>query len=85
MDAKVNELFQSIGCSRSEVLPSDCVCKACFQKVDKLLKHKGSINCILKMLKASIQAFALVQTISTLQSAERIKRRNTSYKLSGSF
>ena len=46
-----------------ELLPSDCVCKACFQSVEKLLKVESSSSSILDTLKDSIQALALTQTI----------------------
>ena len=49
------KLFQSVGGSKTELLPSDCVCKACFQSVEKLLKVESSFSSILDTLKASIQ------------------------------
>ena len=78
MDVRVSELFQSVGGSKTELLPSDCVCKACFQSVEKLLKVESSSSSILDTLKASIQALALTQTISSTQSGQRGKRANTS-------
>jgi len=83
VDARVSELFQSVGGSKTELLPSDCVCKACFQSVEKLLKVESSSSSILDTLKASIQALALTQTISSTihgstQSGQRGKRANTS-------
>ena len=68
VDASVSELFQSVGGSKTELLPSDCVCKACFQSVEKLLKVESSSSSILDTLKASIQSLALTQTISSTQS-----------------
>jgi len=78
VDARVSELLQSVGGSKTELLPSDCVCKACFQSVEKLLKVESSSSSILDALKASIQATALMQTISSTQSGQRGKRANTS-------
>ena len=78
VDARVSELFRSVGGSKTELLPSDCVCKACFQSVEKLLKVESSSSSILDTLKASIQALALTQTISSTQSGQRGKRANTS-------
>ena len=78
MDVRVSELFQSVGGSKTELLPSDCVCKACFQSVEKLLKVESSSSSILDTLKDSIQALALTQTISSTQSGQRGKRANTS-------
>ena len=77
VDARVSELFRSVGGSKTELLPSDCVWKACFQSVEKLLKVESSSSSILDTLKASIQT-ALTQTISSTQSGQRGKRMNTS-------
>ena len=77
MDARVSELFQSVGGSKTELLPSDRMCKACFQSVEKLLKVESSSSSILDTLKASIQALALTQTVSSTQSGQRGKRANT--------
>ena len=74
VDARVSELFQSVGGSKTELLPSDRVCKACFQSVEKLLKVESSASSIVNTLKASIQALAL----SSTQSGQRGKRANTS-------
>jgi len=78
VDARVSELFQSVGGSKKELLPSDYVCKVCFQSVEKLLKVESSSSSILDTLKDSIQALALTQTISSTQSGQRGKRANTS-------
>ena len=77
VDARVSELLQSVGGSKTELLPSDCVCKACFQSVEKLLKVESSSSSILDTLKASIQALALTQTISSTQSGQRERRERT--------
>ena len=74
VDARISELFPSVGGSKTELLPSDCVCKACFQSVEKLLKLESSSSSILDALKASIQT----QTISSTQSGQRGKSANTS-------
>ena len=50
VDARVSELFQSVGGSKTELLPSDCVCKACFQSVEKLLKVESSSSTTLDTL-----------------------------------
>ena len=42
VDARVSELFQNVGGNKTELLPSDRVCKACFQSVHKLLKVETS-------------------------------------------
>lgn len=73
VDARVSELFQSVGCSRGECLQSNSVCKACFQKVEKLLKLESSLSSILSTLQASIQALALTAT-TRAPSAQRTKR-----------
>ena len=78
VDARVSELLQSVGGSKTELLPSDRMCKACFQSVEKLLKVESSASSIVNMLKASIQALALTQAISSTQSGQRGKRANTS-------
>ena len=78
MDARVSELFQSVGGSKTELLPSDRMCKACFQSVGKLLKVESSASSILNTLKANIRALALTQAISSTQSGQRGKRVNTS-------
>ena len=70
VDARVSELFQSVGGSKMELLPSDRVYKACFQSVEKLLKVESNASSILNTLKASIQALALTQTISSTQSGQ---------------
>ena len=51
-----------------EVLPSDCVCKACFQGVENLPKVESNPSSILNMLKASIQpsVFTTLQIITNL-------------------
>ena len=76
MDVRVSELFQSVGGSKTELLPSDCVCKACFQSVEKLLKVESSSSSILDTLKDSIQALALTQTISGTQSGQRSREES---------
>ena len=78
VDARVSELFQSVGGSKTELLPSDHMCKACFQSVEKLLKVESSASSIVNTLKASIQALALTQAVSSTQSGQRGKRVNTS-------
>jgi len=65
VDARVIELFQSVGSSKTELLPSDCLCKACFQSVEKLLKVESSSSSILDTLKASIQASAMCKESGT--------------------
>ena len=57
VDVRVSELFQSVGGSKTELLPSDCVCKACFQSVENLLKVESSSSSTLDTLKDSIQVF----------------------------
>ena len=49
-----------------EVLPSDRVCKACFQGVENLLKVESNPSSILNMLNASIQpsVFTTLQIIT---------------------
>ena len=59
--------------SKGECLPSNSVCKACSQKVEKLLKFESSVSSILITLKASVQALALTATTQAL-SAQRAKR-----------
>ena len=76
VDARVSEPLQSVGGSKTEFLPSDCVCKACYQSVEKLLKVKSGPSSILNTLNASIQALSLTQTISSTQSGQRGKRAN---------
>jgi len=51
-----------------EVLPSDRVCKACFQGVENLLMVESNPSSILNMLKASIQpsVFTTLQIITNL-------------------
>ena len=63
--------------SRGECLPSNSVCKACSQKVEKLLKFESSVSSILSTLKASIQALALTATTQA-PSAQRAKRGSIS-------
>ena len=63
--------------SRGECLPSNSVCKACSQKVEKLLKFESSVSSILSTLKASIQALALTATTQA-PSAQRAKRASIS-------
>jgi len=78
VDVRVSELFKSVGLGQQNgisSLPSDCVCKACFQSVEKLLKVESSSSSILDTLKDSIQALALTQTISSTQSGQRGKLR----------
>ena len=77
VDARVSELFQSVGCSRGECPPCNVVCKACFQKVEKLLKLEDSVSSILNTLKASIQTLALTATTQA-PSAHRVKRGSSS-------
>ena len=43
----------SVGCSKGEILPSDHVCKACFQSVEMLLKVESSANNILGLKSIS--------------------------------
>ena len=42
------------------------MCKACFQKVEKVLKLESSISSVLSMLKAGIQALALTATTQNI-------------------
>ena len=58
--------------SRGECLPSNTVCKACSQKVEKLLNFESSVSSIL-----SIQALALTATIQA-PLAQRAKRASIS-------
>ena len=74
VDARVSELFQSVGGSKTKLLPSDRMCKAC---VEKLLKVESSASSIVNTLKASIQALALTQAVSSTQSGQGGKRVNT--------
>jgi len=69
--------FQSVRCSRGEFLPSNSMCKAYSQKVEKLLKFESSVSSILSMLKASIQALAL-NAMTQAPSAQRVKRASIS-------
>ena len=77
VDARVSELFQSAGCSRGECPPCNVVCKACFQKVEKLLKLEDSVSSILSTLKASIQTLALA-AMTQAPSAQQVKRVSSS-------
>ena len=63
--------------SRGECLPSNSVCKAYSQEVEKLLKFESSVSSILNTLKASIQALALTATTQA-PSAQQAKRASIS-------
>ena len=72
VDARVSELFKVL-----DAAPSNSVCKACSQKVKKLLKLESSVTNILSTLKGTIQALA--QTAMTQPpSAQRAKRASIS-------
>ena len=60
MDAQVSELFTVLDATEEmSTFYYNSVCKAYSQKVEKLLKFENSVNSILSMLKASIQALLL--------------------------
>ena len=60
VDARVSELFRVLDAAEEmSTFYYNSVCKACSQKVEKLLKFENSVNSILSTLKASIQALLL--------------------------
>ena len=72
VDAQVSELFQSVGCSRGESVPSNSMCKACFQKVEKLLKLESSDSSIPYFFKQTLP----LNSSRTVRSSEWNKCRS---------
>ena len=58
-------------------IATSSVCKACSQKIEKLLKFESNVSSILSMLKASIQALALTATTQAPLLSEQREHQST--------